>query len=151
MPDNSTADHLNTEALYEQLLDLVMPKPSLTSWEAPEINPDDFRRAMDSILAMGKIIGRRDALKDQPRMPVVGEIWRDQGAPFGKTEILAVSATGSVTHRRMQCSQPHIPHPDSDHVGTRPLSSFLRLYEPTTPAYDRLIEDWTKIVEADIR
>jgi hypothetical protein len=151
MTDNSTADHLNTEALYAQVTGLVYDVIYDMKCGKETFNEDDLRRALDSILAVGKIIGRQGALKDQPRMPVQGEIWRDRLPPLGEVEILAVHPTDSVTFRRLQCSHPAIPHRTGDHQGRVFVAAFLRLYEPTTPANDRLIEDWTKIVEADIR
>lgn len=86
MADNSTADTLNTEALYLQVLNLV----SESLCDPRTFNPDDLRRALDSVLTYGKIIGRRTAFSS------------------------------------------NIPH-----------GSLVE--------NDRLIEDWTRIAEADIQ
>jgi hypothetical protein len=150
MPDNSTADHLNTEALYMQVLRLVGDVVYDMERGKETYNEDDLLRALDPILAMGKIIGRRDALKDQPRMPVAGEIWRSITAPGCSVEISG-EQNWVITYRHMHCSTRACPAMRMGRPCSRPQPSFLRLYEPTTPAYDRLIEDWTKIVEADIR
>jgi hypothetical protein len=54
MNDRSVTDHLNSEALYKQVLDLVAD-----AVEKREYNTDDFRRALDSVISYGKIIGYR--------------------------------------------------------------------------------------------
>lgn len=62
-PDESGSDHLNTEALYIQVMELVV-----SAIAAPDkFNLTDLRRALDPILAYGKIIGRRGALRESGR------------------------------------------------------------------------------------
>lgn len=136
MADNSAADTLNTEALYKQVLSLTEDAVA----HEGVYNPDSFRRALDAVLAMGKIIGRRITLAEQPRNPVVGEVWCDRAAADYLIEITHFHPDGVVQYQRGRYAGHHVS-----------VGAFRNCYHPTTPPYDRLIEDWTKIVEADIR
>ena len=59
MTDHSVELHLKSVELYDSVIDLVDLAVSRSDW-----NPDDFRRALDPILNLGKIIGRRTAVPD---------------------------------------------------------------------------------------
>lgn len=59
MPDRSVPDYLKIEQLYKQADAYVTGVA-----DSGDHNPDELRRHLDPILAMGKAVGRRDALDD---------------------------------------------------------------------------------------
>jgi hypothetical protein len=133
--DQSVPDLLKTEELYKQVLTMVD-----NVWgDVAEYNPDDFRRALDRILSQGKIIGRRGALKEEFRVPVVGEIWRDKAAEDSLIEITYVISGGPVIYR---CGE------FSGHSVT--VFGFWGNYEPVTPLDDQMIEGWQQIVDGGV-
>jgi hypothetical protein len=132
--DQQISSFRQTEELYNTVYGLVERALSERNY-----NPDDFRRAMDRILSQGKIEGRRGALKEEFRVPVAGEIWRDKTAHDHLIEITYVIPDGAVTYRSGEFAGHHVS-----------LFGFWGDYEPTTPPNDQLIEGWQRIVDGGI-